>query len=270
MGNDDAMKAEYPTDEQKAFVFSDCNVFDPMAVSRLRAGCHEPLAIGEVTGRSIVGPDALEDVRFSPGADGGLKVWKMPEPGHEYVTAVDVGGRSIGSDWSVAAVIDKSGDLPEVVAQWRGHTDHDLLGWKVAALSRFYNNCLLVIESNTLESAGESAYILEQLEECYDNLYYRKNSEACGGVRVGFHTNKTTKSLIIASLTGIVRAAGYIERDVAATVELDTYKRLPNGSYCAQEGCHDDILMTRAIGLYISAGYAPHNDDDTTAGPVEW
>ena len=43
-----------------------------------------------------------------------------------------------------------------------------------------------------------------------------------------------------------------MERDTEAVNEHSTYERKPNGGYGAKEGCHDDILMTRCIGLYIS------------------
>lgn len=62
--------------------------------------------------------------------------------------AVDVGGLGDKSDWSVVAVV-RRGATPRVVAQWRGHVDHDLLAWKGAMVASFYNNARLVFESNT-------------------------------------------------------------------------------------------------------------------------
>ena len=32
---------------------------------------------------------------------------------------------------------------------------------------------------------------------------------------------------------------------------MANYERKQNGAFGAIDGCHDDILMTRAIGLYI-------------------
>ncbi|MDE6867111.1 MAG: hypothetical protein K2J23_06910, partial [Muribaculaceae bacterium] len=43
----------------------------------------------------------------------------------------------------------------------------------------------------------------------------------------------------------------YIERDGGCLDEYLAYERRPNGSFGAIPGCHDDILMTRAIGLHI-------------------
>ncbi|MDE5838409.1 MAG: hypothetical protein K2H39_05090, partial [Paramuribaculum sp.] len=115
-----------------------------------------------------------------------------------------------------------------------------------------YNEALLVIESNTLESelGGASEYILDSLAEIYPRLYYRtaRGSETR---RIGFHTNRNTKNLIITSLIGLVREEAYIERSALACDEMATYCQLPSGAYAATEGCHDDILMTRAIALYV-------------------
>lgn len=40
-------------------------------------------------------------------------------------------------------------------------------------------------------------------------------------------------------------------RDGAALSEMHTYERTPDGSWGARTGCHDDILMSRAIALYV-------------------
>ncbi|MDE5981730.1 MAG: hypothetical protein K2G92_01295, partial [Duncaniella sp.] len=81
----------------------------------------------------------------------------------------------------------------------------------------------------------------------YDNLYRRP------GFSLGFHTNRATKAAIISLLVARVRDAGYVERDSGACNELLQYEQLPGGSYAARKGCHDDILMTRAIALYIDS-----------------
>lgn len=144
------------------------------------------------------------------------------------------------------------------MAQWRGHCDSDLLGWRAAAIARWYGDALLVIESNSLETAGDGAagYILEELNGVYPNLYVRTVRDSVSAqreTRVGFHTNRATKATVIAALTAMVRECGYVERDVQACCEMDTYEQHPNGSFGAKRGHHDDILMTRAIGLYVAS-----------------
>lgn len=241
---DELMHAEFPTTPAEAFTSSDSNVFDNRHIERMRLSCAEPRR-GEISA----------DDTFVEVPDGSLALWKDVEPDTEYITVVDVGGRSRSSDWSVAAVL-RLDTVPEVVAQWRGHIDHDLLARKAIALSRHYGDALLVIESNTLESAGtfnESSSVLAYVQREYDNIYYRRRDET--GVRIphriGFHTNVHTKSHAIDLLIAAVRDGSYIERDTMACNELATYCRQSNGACCARPGCHDDILMTRAIALAV-------------------
>ncbi|MDE6393981.1 MAG: hypothetical protein K2K77_01455, partial [Duncaniella sp.] len=177
----------------------------------------------------------------------------------EYIVSVDIGGRWRGADYSVVSVLDRhtdggGGAIPEIVAQWRGHIDHDLLAWRAAAMGRWYNNALLVIESNSWESTsdGSGQYILDTLAGVYPNLYYRTGEGGRGRV-AGFHTNVRTKSALISNMIAVVRDCRYVERDPDACDEMMQYESRPDGSYAARRGCHDDILMSRAIALWIHA-----------------
>ena len=100
-----------------------------------------------------------------------------------------------------------------------------------------------------------SHYILNQIRDVYDNLYARKQSEQEVIDRMpkkyGFHTNTSTKPMVIASLQRAIRERLYTERDERCIDEYLCYERKPNGSVGAIAGKHDDLLMTRAIGLHI-------------------
>ncbi len=186
---------------------------------------------------------------------------------------VDVGGRSFKSDYSVIAVFDRvsyPGSL-EVVAQWRGHCDHDVLAWKAAAIARWYGNAHLVYESNTLETdnteGDPSLFILNDIAMYYGNLYYRSLTEP-GNLsparRPGFHTNRATKSVAVTRLNAAVRDGLLEERDMEACNEMNTYENMPNGSQGARQGHHDDILITRAIALAVLPSmYSPDIFNDT-------
>ncbi len=69
--------------------------------------------------------------------------------------------------------------------------------------------------------------------------------------KYGFHTNTATKPMVISNLVRVVREEMYIERDEGCIDEYLTYERRANGSYGAVSGKHDDMLMTRAIGLHV-------------------
>ncbi|MDE6081837.1 MAG: hypothetical protein K2F70_06165 [Muribaculaceae bacterium] len=170
----------------------------------------------------------------------------------------DIGGRSHSADYSVIAVFDRAGllegDKIKVVAQWRGHADHDIIAWRSAAIARWYGNALLVIESNTLEcdniGGDPSLCVLNEIQQSYTNLYYRCDPES-GNARVGFHTNRATKTMIVNKLLTYVRDALYTERSAEAIEEMAVFEDRGT-SFGAAEGNHDDIVMTRALGLFVA------------------
>ena len=138
----------------------------------------------------------------------------------------------------------------------------DLLAWKAAQISAYYDNALLVIESNTAETrdrerdvdGDQSSFILNQIKDAYDNLYARKQSEEDiinkAPRKYGFHTNVATKPMVISTLVKMIRESGYVERDERCLDEYLTYEKV-GSSFGAIAGKHDDLLMTRAIGLHI-------------------
>ena len=272
-----SMASEYPSDDVEAFVNSGSAVFDKYCVEAMRPTTKKPPRyVGDIYGYGDEGEDALRDLRFKDDAQGMLWIWNLPDPTNpkdeeivtnRYLTVVDVGGRSHKADWSVIVVFDRllmmDGGKPSVVAQWYGHIDMDLLAWKAAQIAAFYDNSLLVIESNTLEThdkernvdGDQSAAILNQIKDIYPNLYARKQSEDAIvqglPVRYGFHTNVATKPMIISTLVKVIREGLYVERDKRCIDEFLNYEKKPNGSFGAKQGTHDDLLMTRAIGLHI-------------------
>lgn len=269
-----SMAAECPSDDTEAFVNTGASVFDKYRVEPLRKACREPRKIGDIYANADEGEDAMKGLRFMEDRQGMLWVWALPDPPdpkemvlNRYLTVVDVGGRSHKADWSVIVVFDRfammDGGKPCVVAQWYGHIDIDLLAWKAAQIAAFYDNSLLVIESNTLEThdkerdvdGDQSHYILNQIKDVYPNLYARSQSaeDIRQGIprKWGFHTNVATKPMIISNLIKAVREQAYIERDARCLNEMLVYEKKQNGSYGAVAGAHDDLLMTRAIGLHI-------------------
>lgn len=267
------MASEFPSDDVEAFVHSGARVFDKYKVEDLRSACKAPRYVGDVYADKDEGAGALNNVRFTEDKQGLFWVWSLPEIDvqeivkNRYLVIVDIGGRSNKADYSVIVVLDRlfmmEGGKPSVVAQWYGHIDMDLLAWKAAQIASFYDNALLVIESNTIEThdkersvdGDQSSFLLNQIKDVYPNLYARKQSEEDIINKVprkyGFHTNVSTKPMIISTLIKVIREGLYVERDGRCLDEYLTYEKRPNGSFSAVLGKHDDLLMTRAIGLHI-------------------
>ena len=267
------MASEFPSDDIEAFVHSGQMVFDKYLVEKFRASCRRPYFVGDVYADGREGKEAFQNVRFKEDHQGCLWIWSKPDIDpeikitHRYLVVVDIGGRSNKADWSVITVFDRigmmEGEKPVVVAQWRGHIDMDILAWKAAQIAYYYDEAYLVIESNTLEThdkernvdGDHSGYILNQVKEVYDNLYARQQSpediENKVPKKYGYHTNTKTKPIIIDNLVKCIREDLYTERDEQAVNEYLVYERKQDCSYGAVSGEHDDVLMTRAIGLQV-------------------
>ena len=151
------------------------------------------------------------------------------------------------------------GGVPEIAACWHGHIEHDQLAWKAVEIARAYNNALLVIEANTLETEGTEGnnfeYILNEIAAKYSNLYCRTSQiEIKQGRprRWGFHTNSSTKPMVINFLIKALRDGLYIERCLQTTYEMDLYEFKENGKEMgAIEGNHDDRVMATAILVWV-------------------
>lgn len=269
------MASEAPSDDIEAFQFSGTKVFSIEHIDELKKGCCAPKWKGELYAKDVKGADALEDIHFDNITNGRLWVWAKPDTSikmiNRYLVVVDVGGRTKKADWSVIRVFDRFamqkelGGKPVLVAEQRYHTDHDLLAYDAARIAKWYDNALLVIESNTLETKDKerdidgdmTEYILDTIAGLYDNLYARKASaeQIKNGVTKvwGFHTNVKTKPQIIGNLIGCIRDQLWIERSEYCCTELALYQKNERGQYSAPpgEGMHDDVVMCTAIGLWI-------------------
>ena len=267
------MASEAPSDDIEAFQFTGTKVFDLRELKAMEATCKPPIAEGDLVSEEGKGRGVLKNIRFIKKNQGDLKIWEFPDKeaniSNRYLTVVDVGGRSKKADWSVIRVFDRfmmtMGGKPELVAQMRYHTDHDLLAYDSMRVAEYYNHSLLVFESNTFETKDKERdvdgnmieYILDTIAGLYTNLYARKQTaeqiEKGEPKRWGFHTNTATKPGLIANLQECIRDQLYVERWQPCLLEMAEYEKNDKGQYSAPagEGKHDDMLMCTAIGLYI-------------------
>jgi hypothetical protein len=260
---------EFPSDDEEAFQSSGSRVFPKPFVSKFEKMCKDPIFIGDIHGDGDRDKAALKGIEIYPNSKGFLKIWVYPEEdtySNRYVVVVDIGGKSKTADNSVITVFDNlfthENGRPEMCATWVGHIDHDILAWKAVQISKYYNNALLVIENNSLKKEsveGSEGYhfetVLNTIVDHYSNIYCtQKNLQKIiegAPVVYGFNTNGSTKPTIIDYLYTILRDGRYIEYDLDVCVEYDQYERKPDGTFGAKDKCHDDRLMTRAIGLWV-------------------
>ena len=255
--------SEFPSTPNEAFQSTGRRVFKISYVNEARKSCCPPPFVGDIVCTEKNNSKFIEATPGERESGNNLSVWLMPDTScnlrDRYVVTVDVGGTGNKSDYSCIVVADRiampDGGVPEIAACWHGHIEHDRLAWKAVEIARAYNNALLVIESNTLETEGTEGnnfeYILNEIAGHYSNLYCRTSqTEIKQGRprRWGFHTNSSTKPMVINFLIKALRDDLYIERCLQTTYELDLYEFKENGKEMgAVEGNHDDRVMATAI-----------------------
>ncbi len=272
------MKEEFPSNAREAFQTSGHRIFSVKDVAHMRQMCYDPEFVGELTADAFKGKEALKNIEFQKIGSGRLHVWAKPDRSlkvsNRYAVFVDIGGTSEKADFSVIRVIDRywmiEGGVPEFVATWRGHIDHDLLAWKAAQLATWYNNALLAVEENSLDREadgyGHFYTILDQIAEDYDNLYSRTNPDKIkegAPVKYGFWTNHQTKNMIIDRLIAAIRTKGdktepdYTEVDTRACDEMDQFEHKPGNKMEAMDGAKDDMVITTAGAVWLALEYMP-------------
>ena len=264
------MQEEYPSTADEAFITSGERVIPLNYIQKAQATIRNPIAIGNILADGQRGKEALTNIRFETNdATGKVKIWKFPdkenEYTHRYIVIMDIGGRSAKADKTVIRVIDRYWrafeGVDEMVLTWRGNIDADLGVWIGARIAKWYDNALLVVESNTIDSKhqhteGDHTYtVFDEIAEFYSKLYIREDPQKTKeGLepKYGFHTNRQTKTAIINNLIAAYRDEEFIEHDLEMISESNQYEFKPDGTMGAKEGCYDDVLMTTAIGLFVS------------------
>lgn len=237
-GDLDMFHQEYPATPEEAFIASGRPKFNLKAVKEYELQCKEPIFTGEILtehGKPVL----------SNSEKGCLKVWKQPVEDETYSIGADVAEGLVNGDYSVATVLDSKLDI---VAKWRGHIDPDLFGKVLVHLAQYYNDGYLAVESNnhgltTLKSI---------LAEDYYNIFYTKLYDKTNDTvtkKIGWVTNVRTKPLAIDKLAEYVREKFLGIRDKEIVNELYTYVIDDKGHTNAQEGKHDDCVMSLAIAL---------------------
>ena len=186
---------------------------------------------------------ALEPTESIRLVDDKLKLYYAPVKGHRYIVAVDPA--KDGIDGFAVQVVDATSFPFVQVASCSLDIDYLLMPEFLVSWCEFFNHAFLIIENN--EGAGQSiADIIKQDYE-YDNMYYDKSNT--GRKRyAGFRTTPKSRKLILDTLK-LFLENGQLQISDAKTLEQLYTFILVNGKYQADEGCHDDLVMSLAVAF---------------------
>lgn len=270
MPNAFRMKQEFPSSPQEAFATTGRYVHNPADIKFLRAGCSAPKYTGTLLATMQYGEEAIDSsLHFVPDDNGDLYLWAMPDKernvSNRYIVTMDIGGRSDDADWTVISVIDRYplmfGGVEECIGTWRFHLDQDLAVWRAVQLAKFFNDALLVVEFNSLDTKGSEGdhtfTILDAIVEYYPNIYYRDDpTKVREGLapHYGWYTGRAQKMAIVSHMQHLLRDKQVIVRDERLLDECAWFEQKEKrDTYGAADRHHDDIYMSYGIGLYVSS-----------------
>ena len=211
-------------------------VFDGQAVSERLSRIPEPVK------RGCWEPETGE---WTEAKGGPVIIYREPEEGRPYAIGGDTSGE--GSDFFVAQVLDNI--TGEQVAVLRHQYDEDTYAKQVYCLANYYNEALVGIEANF------STFPIKRLEQLgYRNQYIREQVDTyTGAIRkaYGFRTNAQTRPVIIGELVEAMRGGIHLVNDRTTLEEMLTFVRNEKLRAEAEEGAHDDCVLSLAIAWHI-------------------
>ncbi len=242
----DQFKQEYPSNPEEAFIGTGKCIFDKEAIiERLRL-VPKPIKQGYfIYDEEKAKHNIMSNIRWVNDRKGCIKIFKLPNQPEftEYCIGGDTAGDTLGDEFSGDVIDAKS---LEQVATLTMQVDEDVYAKQMYCLGRFYKWALMAIETNF------STFPQKKLEELgYPKFYVREvvdRFDKSTTKQFGFNTNKKSKPLILGSLVELVRDHTYIFNDEKTLRQMLTFVKKEGGVQEAEDGYHDDKVMSIAIG----------------------
>lgn len=248
------IKQEYPCSPAEAFLSTGLCYFNKEKIVQRLLEIRQPIKIGyfEYTTKSISVSNeqqyiTVDKYKWIDDPHGSIKIYEDVKERYPYVLSGDTAGE--GSDYFTGQVINNiSGRQVTVLKQQYDEFDYTM---QMFCLGLYYNTALIGIENNY------STYPTNKLDEMhYSKLYVRDKEDTYQEKyekKYGFKTTTLTRPLILAELQTII--SNEIEKltDKETLDEALKFIKNPkkNGRPEAEEGYHDDLIMSLAIGYHI-------------------
>ena len=181
---------------------------------------------------------------------GKLNVYKEPEPKHKYIIGVDPA--KFGGDSYAIQVLDvTSFPFVQVASAKLKDENFQIMPGYIVEWGKWYNEGLLIIENN--EGAGTYANVVIHNDYEYENLYFERTfgtfkHDTKTKIEPGFRTTPKSRNIIIDTLKQLIDNELLIINDFETIKEFNTFV-LKKDKYQADDGCHDDMIMSLCIAL---------------------
>jgi hypothetical protein len=199
---------------------------------------------------TLIRADVIEQMSYNEPIyqKDGLDIFEMPEKNHNYVVIADT-AKGVGGDYSSFVVVDITEVPYKVVGKYRDNQIAPMLYPSVIyRAASDYNNAYVLIEVNTSEQV---AHILYHEYEYENILFVQRDSKGqrvsggfagAGKTQLGVSTDKKVKRIGCFNFKSLLEEKKLLVFDADIISEISTFIE-SKGSYAADEGYHDDLVM---------------------------
>jgi hypothetical protein len=184
--------------------------------------------------------------QFQDGTRSFLDIHKHPVSGHQYVLCADV-AEGKEKDSSAFCIVDIASIPYEVVAKYKSDKISTMLYPDVIIeAATLYNMAWVMVETNDNDVA-KTLYTELEYENLITTKVKARATQVGGGfaknIEFGLRSNRHTKRIGCANLKTMIETDKIIIRDYHVIEELLNFVANSKGSYSADSGKHDDLVM---------------------------
>ena len=215
--------------------------------------CQEVLCSFLGSSATLIAADVI--ARLSPSlftySKDGLDVIEEPIKGNTYVLIADT-AKGVGGDYSAFSIIDVTKSPYKQIAKYRNNKISPLLFPSIIyKVAKTYNSAYVLLEINSSEQVPTILYT--ELE--YENILFVQRSSTGqsvtggfggGATQFGVNTDKKVKRIGCMTLKSLIEENKLLVTDIDTISEISTFIE-QRGSYSADEGYHDDLMMTLVL-----------------------
>ena len=186
----------------------------------------------------------------------GITLHELPQSGHTYVMCVDP-SKGVGGDSSVFTIIDATCLPYKVVGKYKNNLISPMLFPNIIErIGKQYNDAFVLIENNVSEQIGHILYH----DIGYENVFLigrgkdgQRISSGFGDSRLGLTMDRKVKLHGCNNLKILLEEQRLLVYDPDIINELSTFIDNGKGTYAADDGYHDDLVMTLVMFGWLAS-----------------
>lgn len=209
---------------------------------------------------TLIRSDIIEQMSYDDPvySKDGLDIYEMAEKGHTYVIVADT-AKGVGGDYSAFVIVDVTEVPYKMVGKYRDNTIAPMLYPSVIyRLAKEFNDAYVLIEINSSEQVSHILYH----EYEYENILFvqrdAKGQKVSGGfagagkTQLGVNTDKKVKRMGCFNFKSLLEEKKLLIPDADVISEISTFIE-SKGSYAADEGYHDDLVMPLVLFGWLTS-----------------